>query len=176
MKRVLITGMSGTGKTAVIQELAARGYRAFDLDTPQWSQWVDADPSDTLTPVAGKDWVWREDRIRALLCEPVGEMLFVSGCAENMSRLFSLIDVVILLSTPTATIMERLAARSAEGLGHAGEQRAKVAQLIATIEPLLRKAADVEIDTTRSVAATADEVLRAVTRRSARRGRDESET
>jgi dephospho-CoA kinase len=30
MKRVLITGMSGTGKSAVVEELAARGYRALD--------------------------------------------------------------------------------------------------------------------------------------------------
>jgi predicted ATPase len=45
MKRVLITGMSGTGKSSVIQELAARGYRAHDLDTPEWSEWIDADPS-----------------------------------------------------------------------------------------------------------------------------------
>jgi dephospho-CoA kinase len=30
MKRVLITGMSGTGKSSVIQELSARGYQAHD--------------------------------------------------------------------------------------------------------------------------------------------------
>jgi hypothetical protein len=39
--------------------------------------------------------------------------LFISGCAENMTRLFPLIDTIILLSAPLATIMERLAARSA---------------------------------------------------------------
>lgn len=44
MKRVLITGMSGTGKSAVIRELAARGFRAVDIDTPEWSHWVDASP------------------------------------------------------------------------------------------------------------------------------------
>ena len=67
MKRVLITGMSGTGKSAVIQELASRGYPAHDLDTPEWSEWIEAAPTDGLTPVQGKDWVWREDRVRELL-------------------------------------------------------------------------------------------------------------
>jgi dephospho-CoA kinase len=38
MKRVLITGMSGTGKTAVVRELIARRYQAVDLDTPDWSE------------------------------------------------------------------------------------------------------------------------------------------
>src|SRR5262249_47456071 len=98
MKRVLITGMSGTGKSSVIHELVARGYRAYDLDTPEWSEWVDADPSDALTPAQGKDWIWREDRVHALLSQPQGGTLFVAGCAENMGRLFPLIDAVVLLS------------------------------------------------------------------------------
>ena len=89
-----------TGKSSVIQELVARGYRAHDLDTPEWSEWsewIDADPSDVLTPSEGKDWVWREDRVRALLSQPGDGTLFIGGCAENMGRLFQLIDAVILL-------------------------------------------------------------------------------
>jgi hypothetical protein len=87
MKRILITGMSGTGKSAVIQELASRGYPAYDLDTPEWSEWIDAAPSDGLTPVQGKDWVWRENRVRELLSGSEEGTLFISGCAENMDRL-----------------------------------------------------------------------------------------
>jgi adenylate kinase family enzyme len=70
MKRVLITGVSGTGKSAVTRELAARGYEAHDLDTSEWSHWIDRDPADSLTPARGKDWVWQEDRVRALLLRP----------------------------------------------------------------------------------------------------------
>ncbi|TWT02001.1 AAA family ATPase [Reyranella sp. CPCC 100927] len=162
MKRVLITGMSGTGKTAVIRELAARGYRAHDLDTPEWSEWVDADPSDDLTPGRGKDWVWREDRVRALLSAPGEGLLFISGCAGNMGRLLPLIDVVILLSAPVDTLMERLAARSADGYGHTAAERAKVADLVAVVEPLLRETSDHEIDTRRPVHVTVDDIVRLV--------------
>lgn len=160
MKRVLITGMSGTGKSTVIRELAARGYRAYDLDTPEWSEWVAADPSDKLTPAEGQDWVWREDRVRALLSAPGEGTLFVSGCAENMSRLFPLIDTVILLSAPIDTIMERLAARSPGNYGHGADERRKVADLVSTIEPLLRETADHEIDTRRPLTVAVDEILR----------------
>jgi shikimate kinase len=165
MTRVLITGMSGTGKSSVIQELATRGYEAYDLDTPEWSEWVDADPTDALTPVQGKDWVWREDRVRALLSRPGDGPLFVSGCAENMGRLFDLIDTVILLSAPVAQIAERLTARSPGGYGHLAEERRKVADLIATVEPLLRQSADCEIDTRRPLADTVDEILQIASRR-----------
>jgi dephospho-CoA kinase len=162
MKRVLITGMSGTGKSAVIEELAARGYETHDLDDPEWSEWVDADPSDTLTPAEGKDWVWREDRVRTLLSRPAHGVMFISGCARNMAALFPLIDIVILLSAPVATIMERLVARTPRGYGHAAEERRKVADLISIVEPLLRKSADCEIDTGRPVRDTVDEILRRV--------------
>lgn len=162
MKRLLITGMSGTGKSAVTQELVARGYRAYDLDTPEWSEWVDADPLDVLTPTKGKDWVWREDRVRALLSKPAGDVLFVSGCAENMKRFFPLIDTVILLTAPAATIMERLEARPPGSYGSIAEERRKVADLISTIEPLLRESADHEVDTRRSIDATIDAILRIV--------------
>jgi hypothetical protein len=84
-----------------------RGHNAYDLDTPEWSQWIEADLSDELTPAKGKDWVWREDRVRALLSQPMDGTLLISGCAENMNRLFPFIDTIILLSAPLATIMER---------------------------------------------------------------------
>jgi shikimate kinase len=159
MKRVLITGMSGTGKSAVVRELA-RGYRAIDLDAPEWSEWVDADSADALTPRAGKDWVWREAPVRKLLSRHQSGPLFISGCAENMSRFFSLIDVIVLLSAPMDVIMRRLQARSPDGYGSNHEERQKVSELIATIEPLLRDRADHEIDTTGPVDATVDAILR----------------
>lgn len=37
MKRVLLTGMSGTGTSSIIDRLVALGYRAVDLDGPLWS-------------------------------------------------------------------------------------------------------------------------------------------
>lgn len=160
MKRVLITGMSGTGKSVVIQELASRGYSAHDLDTPEWSEWIDTAPSDGLTPVQGKDWVWREDRVRELLSGTEEGTLFVSGCAENMKRLFPLIDYIILLSAPVETIVERLATRSLGGYGHVAEERRKIVDLISTVEPLLRESADQEIDTRKPVHTTVDEILK----------------
>lgn len=160
MKRVLITGMSGTGKSAVAQELAARGHRALDLDTPEWSEWIDAASADDLTPAAGKDWVWREARVRELLSGPGDGTLFISGCASNMHRLYRLIDCIILLVAPVDTIMARLTQRAADGYGHEAEERRKVVELISAVEPLLRQAADAEIDTRKPVAATVDEILR----------------
>ena len=57
MRRVLLTGMSATGKSTLAAAIAARGYRAVDLDTDAW-HWVDVvDDTPPGTPVeAGRDW------------------------------------------------------------------------------------------------------------------------
>ncbi len=85
--------------------------------------------------------------------------MFVGGCAENMQRLFPLIDTVILLSAPVETIMERLSARSPGSYGNTAEDRQKVSELISTIEPLLRGSAHHEIDTRGLVTDKVDEIL-----------------
>lgn len=157
--KVLITGMSGTGKTAVITELQARGFAAIDLDTLDWSHWVDAAPADSLTPAESKDWTWQEDRVRALLSAPQDGMLFISGCAENMHRLYPLIDRILLVSAPIETIMMRLEKRATDGYGHTAEERVRIAALIAMIEPILREAAHHEVDTSRPTAETVDRIL-----------------
>ncbi|WP_309085532.1 AAA family ATPase [Chelativorans sp.] len=158
MRRVLITGMSATGKSTVITELHARGFDAVDLDTPEWSHWIDCDPSDTLTPTKGKDWVWREHRVRELLSAPREQPLFVSGCAENMERLFPWIDRIVLLSAPLPTILDRLAQRGPGAYGRDKEERENVVALISTVEPLLREVADVEIATTGPLSETVEEI------------------
>jgi hypothetical protein len=58
--------------------------------------------------------------------------------------------------------MERLRTRSPDSYGRVEEERRRVKDLISTIEPLLRKSADHEIDTRRPIHATVDEILRRV--------------
>src|SRR6516164_2629624 len=50
MRRVLVTGMSGTGKSAALDELAKRGFRTVDTDLPGWSEWHEAD--------GRAEWLW----------------------------------------------------------------------------------------------------------------------
>src|SRR5579884_3927144 len=115
MKRILLTGMSGTGKSTVIAELAARGYKAVDADCDEFSQWVEViGDADTSAPTVevGRDWVWREDRIQDLLSNEDSDVLFLSGCAENMPKFFPRFDSIVLLSAPADVIVERLRTRT----------------------------------------------------------------
>jgi shikimate kinase len=160
VKRVLITGMSGTGKSTVIAELAARGYRAVDADEEGYSAIVRV-PVDELTGLdPGQDWVWRKDRIRALLAEDDGSVLFLGGCSPNQGLFYPLIDHVILLTAPAEVIVERLVTRTTNLYGKRPEEVARTLALLETIEPLLRRGATHVIDAT----APLEQVIAAVLR------------
>ena len=163
MKRILLTGISGTGKSAVIGELAARGYSAVDADCDEYSEWVAVgdDPDSAGTPVEpGRDWVWRIDRIGALLAASSAELLFLSGCAANMGLLLPQFHTVILLSAPGDVIAERLRTRTSNAYGKRPEQVARVLELKAQVEPLLRRHAHHEIDTSAPLGEVVAAVLR----------------
>ncbi len=165
MKRILLTGMSGTGKSTVIAELAARGYKAVDVDCDEYSEWVavSGDSDDIGPPVAAnRDWVWREDRIQQLLSTEDADVLFLGGCAENMGRFLPQFDDVVLLSAPADVIAERLRARTTNPYGKHPDELARVLGLVETVEPLLRRVASHEIDTRASIEDVLATVLRLV--------------
>src|SRR6266700_1369931 len=121
--------MSGTGKSTVIGELAARGYKAVDADCDEFSEWVEVigDSGTFESSVeADRDWVWREDRIQDLLSTEDTDVLFLSGCAENMGKFLSQFDHVVLLSAPVDVIVERLRTRTNNSYGKHPNEIARV--------------------------------------------------
>lgn len=143
MTAILVTGMSGTGKSTVLDELARLGFRVVDTDVGDWIE------------VVGAERQWREDRIDALLDEHErsGEPLFVSGTVWNQGTFRCRFDEIVLLSAPLPVMLERIATRT----NPFGKTAAELGRIVADtheIEPLLRKSATVEIDTRQPLAAT----------------------
>lgn len=148
MKNILITGMSGTGKSTVIRALVTRGYRAVDTDSDEWCVWTDDPMADgLLATTTERDWIWREERIDHLLKDRYADILFVSGCKSNQSRFYQDFDHIVLLSASTDVILDRLATRTTNDYGKSDEERLQVLWYLETVEPLLRRSSDVEIDT-----------------------------
>jgi shikimate kinase len=162
VKRVLLTGMSGVGKSTVIEELAARGYMAIDTDYGGLSELVSV-PNDEPTGLdPGLDWVWREGRIQDLLSTADADVLFLGGCAPNQGTFYPQFDHIILLTAPVPVILERLATRTTNPYGKRPEEAARVLDLVETIEPLLRRGAGHVVDTSDPLDQVVARVLRLV--------------
>jgi len=150
VKRVLLTGMSGTGKSSVVRELVARGYKSIDTDEG-WSE-----------PQPDGRQMWREDAIQALLTAEDAEVLFVAGCEENQAKFHAQFDHIVLLSAPLETLVERLATRSGNSYGKAPEELRRFFDDVKTVEPRLRRIASHEVRTTMPLNEVVTTILRLV--------------
>ena len=142
MARILITGMSGTGKSTALDLLAARGHRTVDTDSDRWSCWV-------TQPDGGTDWIWREQEMTDLLTGPGAGHLFVAGCKSNQGDFYPLFEQVVLLSAPAEVLLARVAGRTGNPYGRSPAERAEILDHLAWVEPLLRAGATAEIDASR---------------------------
>jgi shikimate kinase len=165
MKRVFLTGMSGTGKSAVISELAARGYKAVDTDYDGWSELVDVPANSGESGLGGQqDSLWREDRIARLLATEDADVLFISGGATNQVKFYEHFDHIVLLSAPTSVMTERLITRTNNPYGKHPDELARVLDLKRTVEPMLRRVAHLEVDTNAPLDQVVEKILSVVLR------------
>ncbi|MEZ0114239.1 dephospho-CoA kinase [Catenulispora sp. EB89] len=141
MAKILITGMSGTGKSTALERLRLRGHTTVDTDSEVWSRWV-------RLPDGSSDWIWREQAIRELLSGHRDGHLFVAGCKTNQGGFYPLFDQVVLFSAPADVILARVGARTTNPYGKRDDERDAILGHLETVEPLLRATATAEIDTT----------------------------
>jgi shikimate kinase len=139
MARVLVTGMSGTGKTTVLAELRRRGHLTVDTDYDGWEL---------------PDGTWDEPRMHRLLAS--NPRVVVSGTVENQGRFYDQFEQVILLSAPLHVLIERVSNRNNNTYGQTAQQRAEIAGYVDTVEPLLRQGASLELDGQRPTSELAD--------------------
>lgn len=139
MAKVLLTGMSGTGKSTVLAELQARGYETVDTDYEAW----------TLS-----DGKWDEQRMAELLAST--KRIIVSGTVENQGNFYQYFDHIVLLSAPLRVLLERVKNRTSNSYGKTPEQQSQIAAYKQSIEPLLRQGATLELDSQAPIEEIAD--------------------
>ena len=134
MKRIYITGMSGTGKSSVIEKLKARGFTAIDTDYDDWCELSILE--------GGPEWILREDRLHELLTASSIPSLFISGCSSNQIKFYNFFDHIVLFSASVEVILERVAQRTSNPYGKNETERTEIIWNFEHIQPLLKKNAD----------------------------------
>ena len=149
MRSVLVTGMSGTGKSTALAELARRGFEVVETDEGPWSEWSEV--------VGG--YVWRDELMAELLGRTRETTLYVSGTVSNQGRFYDRFDAVVLLSAPEAVLLDRVAARTTNRYGKSAEERDAIVRHLHTVEPLLRATCTHEVDATQPVVVVVEQLL-----------------
>jgi len=146
MARVLVTGMSGTGKTTVLDELRRRGHITVDTDYDNWQL---------------PDRTWDERRMQRFL--ESNPDVVVSGTVDNQGRFYDRFEHVVLLSVPLQVLIERVRSRTNNPYGKTSEQQAEIERYLDTVEPRLRRGATLELDGQRATSELADVIEQLVT-------------
>ena len=120
MPIVLVTGMSGAGKSAVLAELGLRGHAVVETDVGDWCE------TELLPDGSRVALRWREDRIDALLAAHGDGHLFVSGTVPNQGAYYDRFDAVVLLSAPLEVLLERVRTRETNDFGKSDAERARI--------------------------------------------------
>lgn len=142
MTAILITGMSGTGKSTVMSILRQRGYATAETDEHGWCV-----PQDGDWTSPDHEWIWDEPRIAQLLDDHTSTHLFVDGCRPNQWRFYERFNHIVVFTAPIDVMLDRVAKRSNNPFGHSTEQRHQIVQDQHEFEPMLTRSADLVIDT-----------------------------
>ena len=131
-KKVLITGVSGTGKTTVARHFKELGFDSADIedDVAGMFKMVHKGTQkifvgyDNANPehIKSADWICNVEKLKTYLASQKSELAFYSGIASNMDDILPLFDKIIVLQPNAKILNERL--KNREGTDDIGNNQA----------------------------------------------------
>jgi hypothetical protein len=172
MSLIYVTGLSGTGNSAVLGELRARGYRARGVDEDGYADWINpVTGTATAFPhenpdlefhawAAAHEWRLSGERIGQLSEEAAssGGRLFLCGGANGDRTVWHLFDEVLALVADVPTLTQRIADCTNE-FGKAPDELAAILGWRASYEAAYRRFGAVIIDAEQPLDHVVDQVL-----------------
>lgn len=174
MPLIYLTGISGSGKSAVIRELQARGYEAHGVDEMGYADWVDRQtgkiipfPEDENSVDIHEwykkhNWVLSDDRISKLKqqADANDTLIFLAGVADGEDTVWHYFGKVFVLNVDEATIRQRIAKRTDNDFGKTPDEMAAILRWLDGYEERYRTYGAVIVDATKPLNEVVDEIVR----------------
>ncbi len=120
MRHILVTAVSGTGKSTLARWFVGHGFEAYNIEElpglftmcrkSTGAVFHDIDNSNPEM-VADSEWICDEVAMHRLLEGQVAEVAFYCGVASNLEQILGLFDGVLLLSASEDVLYQRLLGR-----------------------------------------------------------------
>ena len=167
MNKIYITGISGTGKTTIAEELKKLGYHTISIDeTAGLCSWRNRNTDERITGHVelNKEFTdthkWICDM--ELLKEHMGtdsEIVFVLGMASNRDEIASLFDKVLLLQCKPEIFLHRLNTRTNNSFGKDESIQNDMLEWYESFENKMLKNGAISVNTDRSIDEVVDDVI-----------------
>lgn len=127
MKRIYITGVSGTGKTTISNELKKRGILSLDISIKNPNldcYWENKKTKERVQYKPDADMEWF--KLHGRICDPVvlknylnnhKEIVVITGLASNQDEYLDIFDEVILLQCKEEVFLNRMENRTTNLFG-----------------------------------------------------------
>ncbi len=164
MPAYLITGYPATGKSSVADELARRGYAAYNTDDmPGLSHHAhkDGTPVDLskghIEDKSELEWVWNKDKLMELLHS--ADQVFICAITSRQHEFYDQFDKIFVLTIDEATLKHRLLTRTTNDFGKHPNEMKMLVDGREGFEQQMFKVGAIPIDATRPLAGVVDEIL-----------------
>jgi len=169
---VLVTGISGAGKSAVCEVLRERGHDAHDMDldgNAAWAHratgrhWPTGVRPDTDAPDWFDQYQWRAvpEKIAALAARAEDHPVFLCGMTNNGDEVWQLCSRVVFLTIDERTLRDRIASRTTNDFGKTATELDAILELHDFVEQQHRDAGATIVDATLPLDQVVDAVLAA---------------
>ena len=168
-KSILITGVAGTGKSAVCDELNKLGYKAFGIEDidglftmvhKKTGKPFKNYDDDNFDKVKQADWICDKKKLQRLIDKNSNGIVFYCGTASNLDDLLLLFDKIFLLKVSQNILRERLSTRTSNDFGRTAEVQKWVLSWKTWWENHLKDKGAIVIDASRSLREVAENIIR----------------
>jgi dephospho-CoA kinase len=168
MKTFYITGISGTGKSSVVEKLAEKGVFSIDADSVKGlTHWIDRDTKKITewSPGMSDEWykkhqyICNKEKLTNLIKNSPEKIVAVAGLFNNRSELRDLFDKVFLLQCKEETFLKRITERENHNFGKHILEQENILSWYKNFEREVLEEGAISINTDRSLAEVVDEIF-----------------
>ena len=150
---IFITGMSGSGKSTILDALSKRSsYTTIDTDYDQLS--IEVFNQELLET----EWIWDEGKLGKIISEHKEGVLLLSGTVSNQGKFYSYFTEIIYLSAPLHILLERVQNRTTNDYGKSEAERNEIIANYEQFGEMIEAVSTRSIDATREISSIVDEI------------------